>query len=193
MSDRPKPPRWALNEARWTPQTLRRLPGVPRRLQVWLADHGSLTRGVIGACEGQFAVDLVRQGHGVALPTEAALLGGGPPQAMLVREVRLACGHAIWVYARTVIPLRGLRGAARGLTTLGRRPLGEVLFSDPLTRRHRIEVARILPRHRLFAAATDHLESAPAVLWGRRTLFDYGGCPILVNELFLPAIPAMRA
>jgi chorismate--pyruvate lyase len=181
-----------VNEARWTAQTLRRLPGVPRRLQSWLGDHGSLTRAVIGACDGRFAVNLVRQGHGVALPSEAALLDGGSPQAMLVREVRLACDHAIWVYARTVIPLHGLRGAARGLATLGRRPLGEVLFSDPLTRRHRIEVARILPRHRLFAAATDHLEVVPTALWGRRTLFDYGGCPILVNELFLPIIPAMR-
>ena len=26
---------------------------------------------------------------------------------------------------------------------------------------------------------------ASARLWGRRTLFDYGGCPILINELFL--------
>lgn len=136
-------------------------------------------------------MDLVSQRHDGALPTEAVLLASGPPQAMLVREVRLLCDRSIWVYARTLIPLQGLRGAARGLTKLGRRPLGEVLFSDPTTRRRQVEVARILPRHRLFAAATAHLDAPPAALWGRRTLFDYGGCPILINELFLPTIPAM--
>ncbi len=191
MLERPKPSPCALNEARWTPLTTRRLPGVPQRLQAWLADHGSLTRAITTACSGDFAVDLVSQCHAAALPSESALLGVGPPQAMLVREVRLRCDRVTWVYARTLIPLRRLRGAARGLTKLGRRPLGEVLFSDPTTRRLKIEVARIQPRHRLYGAATAHLDIAPAAIWGRRTLFDYGGCPILINELFLPATPAM--
>lgn len=191
MLERPKPSLCALNEARWTPLTTRRLPGVPPRLQAWLADQGSLTRSITAACRGGFAVDLVSQGHAAALPSESALLGAGPPQAMLVREVRLRCDRTTWVYARTLIPLRSLRGAARGLTKLGRRPLGEVLFSDPTTRRRKIEVARIQPRHRLYDAATAHLDPAPKTLWGRRTLFDYGGCPILINELFLPVIPAM--
>ena len=108
---------------------------------------------------------------------------------MLVREVRLDCGRETWVFARTLIPLRGIRGAVLGLTQLGHRPLGEVLFANPTTRRLRVEVARILPRHHLFARATAHLGRRPAALCGRRTLFEYGGCPILVNELFLPAMP----
>ena len=68
---------------------------------------------------------------------------------------------------------------------------GEVLFSDPTTRRLCVEVARITARHRLFARATNHLRRRPDELWGRRTLFDYGGERILVNELFLPGIPAL--
>lgn len=160
-------------------------------MHAWLSDRGSLTRSVVESCPGRFAVDLVRQAHGAALPTETALLRAGPAQSMLVREVRLDCDRMTWVFARTLIPLRGLRGAALGLTQLGRRPLGEVLFSDPTTRRLCVEVACILPRHHLFAPATAHLRRPPAVLWGRRTLFEYGGSPILVNELFLPAIPVL--
>jgi len=107
--------------------------------------------------------------------------------------VKLNCGREVHVFARTLIPLRSLRGPVHVLTRLGRRPLGEVLFSNPTTRRLRVEVARITPRHRLFARATSHLRRYPDELWGRRTLFEYGGELILVNELFLPGIPVLRS
>jgi chorismate--pyruvate lyase len=67
-----------------------------------------------------------------------------------------------------------------------------VLFSDPTTRRLRVEVACITRRHHLFARATAHLAQRPPALWGRRTLFEYAGERILVNELFLPGIPELR-
>jgi chorismate--pyruvate lyase len=161
-------------------------------MQDWLSDSGSLTRSMIASCRARFAVDLVRQQRADALPSEAQLLGQGTPQATLVREVRLRCGRSVWVFARTLIPLSSLRGPAQALTRLGRRPLGEVLFSDPRTRRLRVEVARLTPRHRLFAPATSHLGSRPAEIWGRRTLFAYGGEQILVNELFMPRVPARK-
>ena len=183
----------APREPGWTRLSARRLPGATPRVHAWLRDSGSLTRSVIASCRGEFRVDLVAQGRGSALPTEAALLAAGPAQATLVREVRLYCGREAWVFARTLIPMRSLRGPVRALTRLGRRPLGEVLFSDPTTRRLRVEVARITPRHRLFARATAHLHERPDVLWGRRTLFEYGGALILVNELFLPQIPVLQA
>lgn len=161
-------------------------------MQAWLSDGGSLTRSVIDSCRGRFRVDLVRQQHGSALPSEAALLRAGPAQATLVREVRLYCGREAWVFARTLIPMRKLRGPAQALTRLGRRPLGAVLFSDPTTRRLDVQVARITSRHRLFARATEHLQRKPTAIWGRRTLFDYGGDHILVNELFLPDIAELK-
>ncbi|MGB5451478.1 MAG: chorismate lyase, partial [Sedimenticolaceae bacterium] len=182
----PREPRWALLSAR-------RLPGATPGMHAWLSDAGSLTRSVIASCNGRFRVDLIEQGRGSALPGEAALLADGPAQATLVREVRLYCGREAWVFARTLIPMKSLRGPVHALTRLGRRPLGEVLFSDPTTRRLRVEVARITPRHRLFSRATSHLRQCPDELWGRRTLFEYGGELILVNELFLPGIPVLRA
>jgi chorismate--pyruvate lyase len=169
-----------------------RLPGVSLHDQAWLSDRGSLTRSVVGSCRKRFAVDLLMQSHASALPSEVRLLADGPAHAHLVREVRLLCGRRVWVFARTVIPLQRLRGPVLALTKLGQRPLGEVLFSDPQTRRLRVEVARITPRHRLFERATAHLDRRPAAISGRRTLFEYRGERILVNELFLPDIAELR-
>jgi chorismate--pyruvate lyase len=191
MSRRRKHFQRAFREASWTSLEARRLPGASPQAHAWLSDKGSLTRSVVASCPGKFAVDVIQQQHGAALPSENKLLATGPAQAMVVREVRLNCDKDCWVFARTLIPLLGLRGVALGLTKLGRRPLGEVLFSDPTTRRLRVEVARVLPRHHLFAKATRHLSHPPKVLWGRRTLFEYGDCPILVNELFMPGIPLL--
>jgi chorismate--pyruvate lyase len=154
----------------------------------WLGDRGSLTRSMTASCPDRFRVELLRQDHARMLPGEARLLDVGPTRAALVREVRLHCGRAAWVFARTLIPLHSLLGPASHLARLGQRPLGEVLFSDPQTRRLRIEIARITPRHQLFGPATRHLRESPPAICGRRTLFEYRGRRILVNELFLPAI-----
>ena len=193
MLRRTRPSPCAPREPRWTLLSARRLPGVSPSVHAWLSDRGSLTRSVIASCRGRFRVELVYQGHAAALPSETRLLDAGPARATLVREVRLYCGRNAAVFARTLIPLGSLRGPVHALTQLGQRPLGEVLFADPTTRRLRVEVARITPRHRLFRRATAHLRHRPAALWGRRTLFDFRGERILVNELFLPDLPALRS
>lgn len=178
----------APREPRWAQLSSRRLPGSSTGIHAWLSDRGSLTRSVIASCRGRFRVELIAQGRAPALPSEAALLDAGPAQATLVREVRLRCGREAWVFARTLMPLNTLRGPVHALTRLGQRPLGEVLFSDPTTRRLKVEVARITPRHRLYRRAVEQLRHRPATIWGRRTLFEFRGERILVNELFLPDI-----
>lgn len=177
-------------ESRWL--LLRRgalWPLDPKRRH-WLGDHSSLTRRVVAKCGiGEFAVRLVRQRRMRPLPTEARLLELPRYELALLREVELRCAGVPWVFARTLIPLSSLRGRARRLAYLGDRPLGAVLFADPTTTRRRVEVAKIGSRHPLFATAVRNLDHRPEALWGRRTLFDYGGRPLLVNEIFLPDIP----
>ena len=192
MPDSPRSDPRAWREPTWTRLRRRRLPGIGPASHAWLRDPGSLTRALVATCCGRFTVRVLRQGRGSALPSEARLLASGPAQTTLVREVGLNCDAETWVFARTVIPAQDLRGPALGLTMLGQRPLGEVLFSDPTTRRLRVDVAVILPRHRLFARAAAQFRSPPAKLFGRRTLFAYGGQRILVNELFHPDIPEIH-
>ncbi len=155
----------------------------------WLRDDGSLTAKLVRACNGRFRVRVLRQGWGRPLYSESRLLRMRRGETALVREVELLCAETPWVFARTLIPASSLRGPARRLADLGERPLGAVLFADPSMRRGATQIARLQPRHPLFAAATGSLEDQPAELWGRRTLFYLSGKPLLVNEIFLPAIP----
>ena len=163
---------------------------VPGGVYPWLCDRASLTARIKSACQsGRFRVRVVRQGWGRPLYSEMMLLGMRQGEIAIVREVELLCSGQPWVFARTLIPASSLQGPARRLAHLGDRPLGAVLFSDQRTKRGVTQVARLLPRHRLFQAAVRALEVWPTEIWGRRSLFALSSKPLLVNEIFLPAIP----
>jgi chorismate--pyruvate lyase len=182
-------PSVAVPEPDWLTWEQQRTGQIPPGLATWLHDKESLTRRVQAACGPGFQVRLVRQGWGSPLYSEGRLLKMRRGEIAVIREVFLLCGEQPWVFARTLIPIHSLRGRARRLTRLGERPLGEVLFSHPGLRRGATQVARLLPKHRLFVAAVAGLGEVPTQLWGRRTLFYYAGKPLLVNEIFLPGLP----
>ncbi|MGD2083665.1 MAG: chorismate lyase [Chromatiales bacterium] len=177
-------------EPRWMPlSSLRRLKA-PRGLVRWLADDASLTRRLQCACGAGFHVRVVHQGWGRPSPGESRLLQMRRAETAILRAVELRCDADPWVYARTVIPARSLRGSVRRLARLGSRPLGGVLFADPGVRRGLTQVARLLPGHSLFRAAAASLRQSPEELWGRRTLFYLCGRGLLVNEIYLPRVPS---
>ena len=180
-------------EANWLPQARGSLAMPPPEMICWLRDSGSLTSRLRRACLGRFSVRVLRQGRGRALPSEARLLGMGRGEGAVLREVQLLCDGECWVFARTVIPARSVRGAMHRLLGLGTRPLGEVLFTDRRVRRGEVQAARIRPGHALFGHAVAHLPVRPGELWGRRAVFWLEGRPLLVNELFLPGVPACPA
>ncbi|MBU0500564.1 MAG: chorismate lyase [Gammaproteobacteria bacterium] len=155
----------------------------------WLQDAGSLTQRLRAACGGVFSVHVRRQEWSRGYPGEAKLLGIKPFRAALVREVELRCNGRAWVFARTLIPISSLRGAARRLKMLGNRPLGAVLFADPSLTRGETQFVYLTPGQSLFESAVAGLSAKPDGLWGRRTLFHLAGKPLLVNEIFLPGIP----
>lgn len=181
--------RKVIAEPHWWRFDRLRLPCVPHHYHRWLRDNHSLTKRVIDACQGEFRVRLRRQGWHRPLHSERRILHMGRTRVGLIREVELLCGGRPWVFARTVIPTASLKGAVGRLARLGERPLGAVLFSRPTTRRGQIEFARLLPGQVLYEAAVVHLDVRPEVLWGRRTVFDFAGKPLLVNEIFLPDTP----
>ncbi|WP_275098365.1 chorismate--pyruvate lyase family protein [Sedimenticola hydrogenitrophicus] len=180
---------YSRREPHWAPWCRFRHHQVPADIEQWLRDRGSLTARLKSASPGDFRVNLLRQGWARPLDSERRLLGMRRGGIAVLREVELLCGGVPWVFARTLIPARSLQGPARRLAMLGERPLGEVLFADPSMRRGVTQMACLLPRHALFVSATVHLRQVEAI-WGRRTLFHLAGKPLLVNELFLPDIPA---
>jgi chorismate lyase len=184
----------AILEPHWAEWRQQRITTIPADIASWLRDEGSLTRRVIQACgQDGFRVRLLHQAWGSPLYSESRVLRVRRAEATLIREVELLCEERPWVFARTLIPATSLRGSARRLTQLGDRPLGAVLFSDSRVRRGITQIARLQPRHPLFATAAANLQQKPQQLWGRRTLFYIAERPILVNEIFLPEIPRRQA
>ena len=174
-------------EPKWVPARQCLRSAVPLAMWDWLLDAASLTRRLQLACGGQFHVRVLRQGWGRPLASERRALGIKRGERALVREVRLMCGERPWVFARTVIPVRSLRGAQRRLAHLGNKPLGATLFADPHLRRGEVEVAPIAPAEKLYARAVGELPFSKAI-WGRRSVFWLRGKSLLVSEIFLPAL-----
>ncbi len=173
----------------WFPYSRSRARDLPAELTDWLLDSGSLTQRLRCACGGRFRVGVLRQGWGRPDRDEARVLSLRLDAWAWTREVHLLCDERPWVFARTLIPARTLRGRGRRLTQLGTRPLGEVLFADPGVRRGPVEIARIVAGQRLHWRAFAGRGEPPDAIWGRRSLFWIKESPLLVCEIFLPDLP----
>ncbi len=160
---------------------------VPAALRPWVLARGSLTAQVRGRCPQAFNLRVLRQRVGVPRADEARALGLGPGRRVLLREVALRCGGQPLVVARTVIPLTSLRGRQRRLAALGRRPLGQLLFTDRSARRGPYALAYLTLRQ-----AGVLRPPASGRVWGRRAVYHLGGMPLLVSEFFLPALVDAR-
>jgi chorismate--pyruvate lyase len=152
---------------------------LPKHVQHWLLDQGSLTQKLIDQSDGKLKVEVLHQGIQRARLSEYRALGLNPGSWALIREVILYGNETPWVYARTVIPLSTLKGPLRRLYYLGNRPLGGELFADPTMRRRGLEVAAVKPA--FLPKRAQHLKPQ----WGRRSIFWLRNKPLLVGEIFL--------
>jgi chorismate--pyruvate lyase len=157
----------------------------PARLHPWLAEPGLLTDRVRRACGEATRFTLLRlerAGLGVA----AARRLGVSDTECLVREIEFSCGDARWIFAQSLFPdstvrqhpwLAELGSSALGVSLLGRHDVSrEPLEYCGLPAGHGLEVAAAAPRG----------NSEP--LWARRAVYQLSGAPILVQEVFLPAL-----
>ncbi len=161
------------------------------RLRRWLIDRGSLTRRLQARCR-RFSVEVVAQRLLPATRDEGLLLGVPRAQRALVREVRLLCDGLPVVFARSVLAHRSLRGPWRMVGGLGTRPLGAAVFADPTVTRQPLHFSRVGHGHslhrRIGAALGASFKAGAPGLWARRSVFLRGRHPLLVTEVFLPAI-----
>ncbi len=152
----------------------------------WLTDSGSLTAR-LQRHGGAIRVRVLFQGLRHANRDEAFLFRS-PFATVMVREVLLLRGAKPLVFAHTVFAAGSLRGAWRGIAGLGTRPLGAALFADPRIARFPLRQKKLPRSHPLYRRAAAQLKHPPAELWARRSIFAAGKSPILVSEVFLPAI-----
>lgn len=155
------------------------------RLKPWLINRSSLTANLrqryldfkvqpVDMCLAKPAVD------------EVALLGLSAHKSALIREVLLlGCGQFV-VFAHSVLPKASMRGKWNGLSRLGSKPLGEMLFANPKVKRAPLSYRKLSPHQALYQKAAQHLTDKPAYLWARRSVFRLNCATILVTEVFLP-------
>lgn len=153
---------------------------VPAPLADWLADAGSLTQRL--QRYGQFSVQPLSQRVVRPRSAEAMLLGLPPRQLALIREVLLHLDGQPVVFARSVLPLPSMSGANRVLGHMAGRSLGAELFRLPRATRQSVWAAQVPPSRLPVSVACS--------CWGRQSLFIKRGKPLLVAEVFLPALPA---
>lgn len=164
----------------------------PSALRHWLTDRMSLTAKLMVHC-AQFRVQCLHQRQEVCLADEHAALGLARRMRVRERDVLLRCGEQAVVFAHTIVPLQASVDDWPFFSSLGERSLGTTLFGDPQVQRGALHFARLPQEHPLLRrarAATG--QGLPAPLFARRCLFRRKQGLLLVTELFLPAVTALR-
>jgi chorismate--pyruvate lyase len=180
---------WRGGDVNWHSRSPSRVRQAPAGLRDWLVSKSSLTQRLIDRCSEDFKVRVLAQAIERPLASEAEILELPRCRYSFVRQVQLLCGDMPIVYARTVIPYEIALNRLRGLTRLGARPLGAVLFSTPGMRRGEIQLAKITPLQRLYSTAHQGIGGLSQPIWGRRSLFYLYNQPLLVSEIFLSGFP----
>jgi chorismate lyase len=103
----------------------------------------------------------------------------------------LLCDGVPVVFAHSVLPQAGLRGGWNGITRLGSRSLGEALFSDHRIARQPLAYRQCASAILCTARSSSSRRLAGGSLWARRSVFCLSRHPLLVTEVFLPAIAAL--
>lgn len=162
----------------------------PPHLHPWLTDAGSLTAGLQAHCR-HLSVEVVAEGWREADADSATALRLPVGAGVWSRLVILRADGCAVVFAHSVTDARHVDGPWRELRTLGNQPLGAMLFTAADIRRSPLSVAQLPDTHPLDRQARAVVDiSGNDPLWARRSLFWRACAPLLVTEVFLPALAA---
>ncbi len=167
---------------------------IPLGLRPWVLASGSMTKRLRRAGQASFHVDVLKQQWELPTTSEARLIAIPNKMPSLVREVQLFCNNACFIFAHTVVPKTTMQGSCRRLhALLNKRPIGDILFSDPNMRRSPLQLAKLTPEHIEYQWAVQNISERPEFLWARRSVFYLSERPLIVNEIFFPIISQASA
>ena len=152
----------------------------------WLIGMGLLTQRIRSACGERFRLRLTLQWTGLLSQALKSALCAGDA-AGLFREVELCCATQVWVFAQTVVPDSTLC-MHPWLAELGDASLGETLSGLSGVARSAYEFAWLPAGDELAARALGEADLKPEGVWARRARIQLRGAPLLVQEVFLPAM-----
>lgn len=162
----------------------------PRKWQSWLSDTGSLTQKIERAI-GQKLEVVVLLDCRQNLNSDESRYFQFKIKRCRIREVLLCTQGIPLVMARSIIPSASSNGSNHEVLRLGKKPLGAVLFAKTRMRSKKKplrEIARLDKQNILWKKCFQRYQKLPAVSWARRTLYQLKGRPLLVSEVFLPAL-----
>lgn len=177
--------RYLPRHERWQATARLHLHALAPSVRAWIALRTSLTAQLAAHARGSVTVRVLSERFDRFLPAERAVLNSARGR---VREVQLEVAGCPYVVARTVFPMRTALSANRALLRLGDRALGSLLFGvlrAPAVARHH---TRLTPQSALWRALRSHLPQEASYLWARRAVHLLQGQPLLVTEIFLPAL-----
>lgn len=157
----------------------------PAGLHPWLAEPGLLTERVRRACGEATRFTLLRLESAGLDPAAARRMGVGDT-ACLLREIEFSCGDARWIFAQSLFPDSTVRQHP-WLGELGSSALGVSLLGRHDVSREPLEYCGLTSGNSLAIAAAASPGDSGA-LWARRAVYQLSGAPILVQEVFLPAL-----
>ncbi|MFC3533497.1 chorismate--pyruvate lyase family protein [Vogesella facilis] len=160
------------------------LPLPPGALAACIGTQGSLTEYLMAS--GQpFVVQVLAQGEDSALPDEQTLLQLNAQATVYARQVCLTLAGEPVVVARSIT--RQDCQVWRPILERGARSLGFTLFGGlPALQRDALQFAAVQTPHGLHTLAATH--TTAATLLARRCRFQLQDSPLLVSEVFLPAL-----
>lgn len=141
---------------------------VPEYIREWLEDMGSLT-AKLKESYPSLNVELLKQewinateivGTSIALDDHSDYLSW-------LREVILKNNEQPLIFAQTFIPQQTVKFIAKPLLTIGERPIGEWLFTQPLVRKN-----------------LEWKQEPLNGYYARRSILELSGYPLEIREMF---------
>ena len=180
-----------LESIQWQPQERLGQLSVDAHLRPWLIAKGLLTMRLKEVCRERFALLLVDQWTGLLSAAHKSALRT-EDNAGLFRDTEMCCGDNVWVFEQSIVPDSTLC-MHPWIAELGESALAETLGDLSGVERHAYEYAW-LPRAELAPSrALRDAQIKPAGLWARRARITLRGAPLLIQELFLPAMGRTQA
>lgn len=151
-----------------------------------LADTGSLTKRFEQLMGVTPNLQLLRQSRELLCVEERHALSLKPRQMVLTREIKMGDGKKNWLFARTIIPLKTLRGSAKRLIHLKNDPIGKILFGRHGAKRTQmtISLTRDLPQTLINMGVKRN-----KLFFQRSSIFEFSSGPIMITEILLPDFP----
>jgi chorismate lyase len=176
----------SIESVQWQPAERLGQLSVDAHIRTWLIGKGLLTTRVKEACGDRYALRLVDQWTGLLSPSHKAALRC-EDNAGLFRDIEMCCGDNVWVFGQSVVPDTTL-SAHPWLAELGDSELAETLSDLSGVDRSSYEYAWLPVSELATARALRDAQIKPAGLWARRSRVTIRQAPMLIQELFLPAM-----